>query len=101
MRQCTAALLNVAATNLLGGDCNGAFPGLTELLDGCCGPASVPGTDVPNLSIGTCIDAVGAFNNTESDTVTFPFNTGPAKSGPCGGEGQRRRGHSDSMKRTA
>jgi hypothetical protein len=84
VRQCTAALLNVATSELLGGDCTGAFPDLAALLDACCDGDSVcTGADVPGFGLGACISQVDAFNSTESDTVTFPFNTGPAKSGPC------------------
>jgi hypothetical protein len=84
VRQCTAALLNVAASLTLEGDCTGAFPDLATLLDACCDADSVcTGADIPGFSLGACIDQVDAFNNTELDTVTFPFNTGPAKSGPC------------------
>jgi hypothetical protein len=91
IRQCTAALLNVKATKELGGSCEGAFlpggtitAGLTELLDACCDGDSVcTGASVPGFTIGSCIDQVDAFNSTESNTVTFPFDTGPADSSIC------------------
>jgi hypothetical protein len=84
VRQCTSALLNVAATTTLGGSCGGAFPGLDDLLTDCCGPESVcTGTPITDLSIGDCVDQVTAFNETELSGVKFGFNPGPAKSGPC------------------
>jgi hypothetical protein len=84
IRQCTAALLNVAATEELGGSCGGAFVGLTETLDACCGPDSVcNGHSVSGFTVGGCIGLVDAFNSTESNTVTFPFDTGPADSSIC------------------
>lgn len=84
IRQCTAALLNVAATTTLGGSCEGVFLGLDELLTNCCGPDSIcTGTPIAGLSIGDCIDQVTAFNETELSGVPFGFNPGPAKSGPC------------------
>jgi hypothetical protein len=92
IRQCTAAFLNVAATEELGGSCAGAFlpdggiipEGLTALLDACCDGDSVcTGATVPGFTIGSCIDQVDAFNSTELNTVTFPFNTGPADSSIC------------------
>jgi hypothetical protein len=84
IRQCTSALLNVAATTTLGGSCAGAFPGLDDLLTDCCGPESVcTGTPIPGLSIGDCVNQVTAFNETELSGVKFGFNPGPAKSGPC------------------
>jgi hypothetical protein len=90
IRQCTAALLNVAATEQLGdtqnlnGSCTGAFVGLSDLLDACCDGDSVcTGATVPGFTVGSCIDQVDAFNSTESNTITFPFNTGPADSSIC------------------
>jgi hypothetical protein len=84
VRQCTSALLNVAATKDLGGSCAGAFLGLTGLLDDCCGPNSdCTGATNTGISIGDCITQVDAFNSTELNTVTFPFNPGPADSSVC------------------
>jgi hypothetical protein len=84
VRQCTTALLNVAASTTLDGSCGGAFPGLDELLTGCCGDASVcTGDTVPGLSVGKCIDRLDAFINTTGDTLNFPFQTGPADSSIC------------------
>jgi len=92
IRQCTAALLNVKATLELGGSCAGAFlpggptipAGLSNLLDACCDADSVcTGATVPGFSVDTCITQVDAFNSTESNTVTFPFDPGPADSGVC------------------
>jgi hypothetical protein len=84
IRQCTAALLNVAASASLEGDCTGAFPDLNDLLDACCDGDSVcTGATVPGFSIGACIDQLDDFNNSDGDTLKFPFNPGPAKSGAC------------------
>jgi hypothetical protein len=84
IRQCTAALLNVKTTEVLGGSCEGAFLGLTDLLDACCDGDSVcTGATVPGFTVGSCSDQVDAFNSTESNTITFPFDTGPADSSIC------------------
>jgi hypothetical protein len=84
VRQCTAALLNEAASVTLEGSCTGAFPDLAALLDACCdGDSICTGADVSGFSLGACIDQVDAFNNSDSDTLNFPFNTGPANSREC------------------
>jgi hypothetical protein len=83
IRQCVSAALNIATTSELGGDCFGAFPGLDVAFAGCCSDSSVcTGVDT-GISIGDCLTIIGAFNQAESNTVTFPFNPGPAKSGTC------------------
>jgi hypothetical protein len=82
VRQCTAALLNVAASLTLEGDCTG-LPDIGDLLEGCCGDASVcTGDTVPDLSVGACIERLDTFNNSD-DTLNFPFRTGPANSRIC------------------
>jgi hypothetical protein len=80
VRQCTAALLNVAASTELGGDCEGAFPEVD--FAGCCGPDSAC-TGGGTLSVGECLGQIGGFNESESDTLSFPFTTGPANSREC------------------
>jgi hypothetical protein len=77
-------LLNVAASATLEGSCTGAFPDLSDLLDACCDADSVcTGATVPGFSVGACIDQVDAFNNSDPDTLNFPFQTGPANSRIC------------------
>ena len=86
VRQCTAALLNVAASASGGGNCPGDLPPLTSLLDGCCGAASVcTGDPVEGLTIQSCIDQLDAFNNSPDTLPPFgPFvNPGPADSSKC------------------
>ena len=84
VRQCTAALLNVAASRALEGECLTDFPQLGNLLTGCCGDESVcTGDPVPGLSVGECIDRLDAFNNTDPDTLNFPFRTGRADPSIC------------------
>jgi hypothetical protein len=80
VRQCTAALLNLAASTGLGGDCEGAFPNVDFV--GCCGPDSAC-TGGGTLSVGECLGQIGGFNESESDTLSFPFTTGPANSREC------------------
>jgi hypothetical protein len=80
VRQCTAALLNVAASTELGGDCEGAFPDVDFV--GCCGPDSAC-TGGGTLGVGECLEQIGGFNESESDTLSFPFTTGPANSREC------------------
>jgi hypothetical protein len=86
VRQCTAALLNVAASASGGGNCPGDLPPLTSLLNGCCGAESVcTGDPVGGLNIQSCIDQLDAFNNSP-DTLP-PFGSfvspGPADSSKC------------------
>jgi hypothetical protein len=84
VRQCTAALLNVAASRALEGECLTDFPQLGDLLTGCCGDESVcTGDTVPGFSVGQCINSLDAFNNTGPDTLNFPFRPGPANSRIC------------------
>jgi hypothetical protein len=86
VRQCTAALLNVAASASGGGNCPGDFPPLASLLTGCCGAASVcTGDPVEGLTVQSCIDQLDDFNNSP-DTLP-PFGSfvspGPADSSLC------------------
>jgi hypothetical protein len=86
VRQCTAALLNVAASASGGGNCPGDFPDLESLLTGCCGPMSVcTGDPVPMLTIQSCIDQLDAFNNSPDTLPPFgPFvSPGPADPSQC------------------
>ena len=84
VRQCTAALLNVAASRALEGECLTDFPELGELLTGCCGDESVcTGDTVPGFSVEQCINSLDDFNNTVPDTLNFPFRPGPANSRIC------------------
>jgi hypothetical protein len=84
VRQCTAALLNVATSTELGGSCEGAFPNLSDLLNACCDESSLcTGVPQSGFTLGSCITQVDAFNGTELDTVSFGFNPGPADAGPC------------------
>lgn len=84
IRQCTAAWLNIAATNELEGSCFNDYAGLAALMDECCSADSVctdPAAD--NDTLGSCIERVDMFNNDPFDTLNFPFNTGPADSSIC------------------
>jgi hypothetical protein len=86
VRQCTAALLNVAASASDGGNCLADSPPLTSLLNGCCGAASVcTGDPVAGLTIQSCIDQLDAFNNSPDTLPPFgPFvSPGPADSSLC------------------
>jgi hypothetical protein len=86
VRQCTAALLNVAASASGGGNCPGDLPDLTSLLNGCCGAASVcTGDPVAGLTVQSCIDQLDAFNNSPDTLPPFgPFvNPGPANPAQC------------------
>jgi hypothetical protein len=86
VRQCTAALLNVTASAVGGGNCPGDFPTLESLLDGCCGAESVcTGAPVEGLTIQSCIDQLDAFNNSPDTLPPFgPFvSPGPADSSEC------------------
>ena len=91
-RRYAEAIDSLKATLELGGSCAGAFlpggptipAGLSNLLDACCDADSVcTGATVPGFSVDTCITQVDAFNSTESNTVTFPFDPGPADSSVC------------------
>jgi hypothetical protein len=86
VRQCTAALLNVAASASGGGNCTGDLPPLTALLDGCCGAESVcTGDPVTGFSVNSCIDQLDAFNNSTDTLPPFgPFvSPGPADPSQC------------------
>jgi hypothetical protein len=86
VRQCVAAELNVAATLEGGGDCLGDRPGLGDLIEGCCGVESICTGDVANgFNVGSCIDQLDAFNNSNDSIATFaPFNgPGPADPSYC------------------
>jgi hypothetical protein len=88
VRQCTAALLNVAASASGGGNCpgEGDLPPLTSLLNGCCGAESVcTGDPVEGLTIQSCIDQLDAFNNSPDTLPPFgPFvSPGPADPSQC------------------
>jgi hypothetical protein len=86
VRQCTAALLNVAASASGGGNCPGDFPPLAGLLTGCCGAESVcTGDPVAGLTIQSCIDQLDAFNNSPDTLPPFdPFvSPGPADPSLC------------------
>jgi hypothetical protein len=86
VRQCTAALLNVAASASGGGNCPGDFPPLTSLLNGCCDAQSVcTGDPVAGLTIQSCIDQLDAFNNSPDTLPPFdPFvSPGPADPSLC------------------
>jgi hypothetical protein len=86
VRQCTAALLNVAASTSGGGNCAGDLPPLASLLNGCCGAESVcTGDAVGGLTIQSCIDQLDAFNNSPDTLPPFgPFvSPGPADSSKC------------------
>jgi hypothetical protein len=86
VRQCTAALLNVAASASGGGNCLADLPPLTSLLNGCCGAASVcTGDPVGGITIQSCIDQLDAFNNSPDTLPPFgPFvSPGPADSSEC------------------
>jgi hypothetical protein len=85
VRQCTAALLNVTASAVGGGNCPGDFPTLESLLNGCCGAESVcTGAPVEGL-IQFCIDQLDAFNNSPDTLPPFdPFvSPGPADPSKC------------------
>ncbi len=86
VRQCTAALLNVAASASGGGNCPGDLPFLASLLEGCCGADSVcTGDPVAGLTVQSCIDQLDAFNNSPDTLPPFgPFvNPGPANPAQC------------------
>lgn len=84
IRQCMAASLNVAASLALDGDCNTDIPGTNALLAGCCGDNSVcTGDIVTGLNVNECIRRLDAFNNTDPDTLNFPFKTGAANPRIC------------------
>ena len=84
IRQCTAARLNVAASLSLEGNCDSDYPGIDELIDGCCGSASVcTGDTVEGLSVNECIYRLDMFNNTEPDTLNFDYPIGRALPGAC------------------
>jgi len=85
IRQCTAAKLNVAASQALEGDCAGTAgtAQIDELLAGCCDTADTCVDGSETFRVNFCISALDAFNNFELDSLNFPFNTGPADSSIC------------------
>ena len=95
VRQCTAALLNVAASTSGGGNCTADLPPLTALLDGCCGAESVcTGDPVEGSPSSPAIDRLDAFNNSIDTLPPFgPFvRPGPADPSLCQEAERQRRG---------
>jgi hypothetical protein len=83
VRQCTAALLNVAASASGGGNCPADLPPLTSLLNGCCGAASVcTGDPVEGLTIQSCIDRLDEFNNSPDTLPPFGPSSAHSRSTP-------------------
>lgn len=85
VRQCTAAYLNVAATQAGGGNCGSEFPNLVNLLDQCCDVDSACTGIEDDYSITECIGMVDSFNNSfDSLDPWGPFvQPGPAKPKTC------------------
>lgn len=86
VRQCTAAALNIAATQALGGNCNTspATEGIDATYAACCGAESIC-TDnaVEGYSVNSCIYALDTFNNTPDDTLNFDYPVGKAQPSYC------------------
>lgn len=84
VRQCTAAALNIAASQELGGNCSSDFPGIDTTFAACCGGESIcTGETVGDYSVESCITALDFFNNTDPDTLNFSSETGPAQPKAC------------------
>jgi hypothetical protein len=85
VRQCTAALLNVAVTEEEGGNCTGDYPSLAGTLAACCTgeDALVCGGMPMGYDTGYCIDMLDAFNNSYDTLFVEGFGAGPADSSVC------------------
>jgi hypothetical protein len=86
VRQCTAAALNIASSQELGGNCNSDYPGIDELFATCCGADSVctdPGAELYNVT--NCSSTLDMFNNWDPDTLNFDYPIGSADPTACQG----------------
>jgi hypothetical protein len=93
VRQCTAALLNVAASASGGGNCPGDSPPLASLLEGCCGADSVcTGDPVAGLTVQSCIDQLDAFNNSPDTLPPFGPFVNPVSANPAQCQAARNNG---------
>jgi hypothetical protein len=90
-RECAAAELNLAVSDLRKVSCEGVYPGITNLVTMCCGPG--PGlpllpaiTDVCNNGGDTngCISALDVFNNFNFTTVVGNSSVDATDYGPPG-----------------
>ena len=82
VRQCTAAKLNVAASQALEGSCANIMD-IGATIAGCCETADTCATGANDYTVSWCIGALDAFNNWDMDGLNFPFSTGPADSSQC------------------
>lgn len=87
IRQCTAAALNIAATQSGEGDCEAQVEGLTARMAECCGADSLcdSGASPSDISGSGCIEFLDAFNNLDDTLDPFgPFmSPGPANPEEC------------------
>ena len=93
IRQCTAAALNIAATNEGGGSCESEVSGINQTIADCCNDAdSVCRSGLSGAEIGasSCISALDAFNTLGDTRDQFgPFqNSGAAQPSQCKAAGK-------------
>jgi hypothetical protein len=95
VRQCTAAQLNLAATQAAEGDCNSEISGIEQRIDECCMPHQCTAS-ADAISASGCIGDLDAFNNADfgGNELAIP-DTFPSSNG-TGTAGNFPRGRADS-----
>ena len=75
VRQCTAAALNIAASEEGGGNCSSEFPNLEMQMAACCSAESAcTGAPPDGFTVNSCIEILDAFNNSIDTLDPFgPF----------------------------
>lgn len=84
-RHCMAAVLNIAASESLGGSCSSVHAGLNEQIGECCTDPGMTGESKSDIDAAACIGFLEAFNESPDTLATQgPFvSPGPADSEAC------------------
>jgi hypothetical protein len=85
IRQCTAAELNLAATEAGGGSCETAFPGSNQVIAWCCDELCSSNASRADIRASGCIEILEAFNNLPDTLAPFEslMQPGPALPMEC------------------
>jgi hypothetical protein len=86
VRQCTAAQLNLAVTEVAEGDCNSEIPGIVERINACCTLEQCTAS-ADTIDASGCIEDLDDFNNEDFGSNelgipdTFPSSNGTGLAG--------------------